>query len=61
MDLVEEYGSWRLGNISHEDTHCFVECECGENLSVSDFQVTCKCGLIYFTHFQVFRLRKSDE
>ena len=60
-DAVEELGEWRQGYITHEDTHCFVICECGEELSVSAFQKICKCGLIYFTHFQVFRLRRSNE
>lgn len=59
MDTVEECSDWKQGHISSEDVQCFVTCECGEIISVSDFQVACKCGLVYFTNFQVFRLRKQ--
>ena len=42
---------------SGEDTQCFVNCCCGERLSVSDYQVKwCpKCGAGYSTEFRCYR------
>ncbi len=41
---------------SHEDTHVFVRCECGEELSASDSWVTwCKCGRGYRTEMHVYK------
>ena len=45
---------WDIGS---EDTQCFVNCCCGENLSVSDHTVIwCpKCGAGYSTEFRCYR------
>lgn len=43
--------------ITGEDTHCFIHCSCGEELSAGDFQIAwCpKCGVGYSTEFKSYR------
>ena len=55
LETDAEAGEW---SISAQDTHCFVTCDCGEELSASDHKITTcpKCGNGYFTQFQCFRI-----
>ena len=52
------------GNFSHEDTTCWVDCECGETIEeiVSDYRVTwCpKCGRGYKTEFVVWQYEPEE-
>ena len=49
---------WKEGYISSEDTQCFVTCDCGEELSVSDYMIVeCpKCHNGYITEFLCYRI-----
>ena len=42
-------------NIYSEDPHCVVQCDCGEELSISNYKIfICpKCGYGYRTNFEV--------
>lgn len=45
---------------SSEDTHCFVTCACGEDLSATDFDITwcTACGAGYSTKFTCYKYPK---
>ncbi len=48
--------------INQEDTHCFVTCSCGEELSASDawIEYCPKCGRGYSTDFRCFSYYKRS-
>lgn len=54
LSFLFRFDHW---NIRSEDEHCFVECECGEELSAMGDNITwCeKCGLGYSTEFKCYR------
>ena len=58
MSSIENNLEWEEGYILAQDTHCFVICECGEELSASDHKITVcpNCGNSHFTQFQCFRI-----
>lgn len=49
-------------DIEAEDTQCFVNCECGEKLSVADYQIEkCpKCGTGYITEFRCYKVENYN-
>jgi len=54
---VEEESEWKIGFTSSKDALCFVDCPCGENITVVDSKVeTCKCGRMYFNQFLTYRI-----
>jgi hypothetical protein len=61
LEGVIESANWTEGFISSADTQCFVDCNCGEKLSVSDYAIVicphCKQG--YITEFNCYRIPKE--
>ena len=58
IDVASTNQEWNTGYISSEDTQCFVTCDCGESLSVSDYVIVeCpKCHNGYITEFLCYRV-----
>jgi len=54
--LARRFTSYNEAIASSEDTHCFIECVCGENFSIGDAWIKwCpKCGRGYSTAFIVY-------
>lgn len=52
---------WDGGYINGEDAQCFVTCDCGETLSVSDYKIfECpKCHKGYITEFSCYRISSN--
>jgi tRNA(Ile2) C34 agmatinyltransferase TiaS len=50
-------------NYSSEDTQCFVDCVCGETISVSHYKIfRCKkCGRGYRTEFIVWEYAPNNS
>lgn len=58
LEVSSTQREWGEGFIHAEDTQCFVTCDCGEELSVSDYKIIeCpKCGNGYITEFSCYRV-----
>jgi predicted nucleic acid-binding Zn-ribbon protein len=46
-----------------EDTQCFIDCKCGEHLSVADWKLySCpKCGMRYKTEFIIWQYEPEEK